>query len=124
VRDEQGDWGNATQDLRQTPAVLHVKNFNTMSQPYRMQIEALFHLPGGRTVFAARVDSSYPDQLLQACKCRLEVDGEVRATIEVAGEMWMNPRDASGPRALWTLSTVPLESEEIRDGRCVLVGPV
>jgi hypothetical protein len=87
---------------------------------FQMQIDDVFHLSSGFTIFCGLVDGT--EELIKfGQKAELFIDGLFYRIIETHGEWIGTPENLEGKRAISTLNTIDLTSEFVKQHNCVLI---
>ena len=87
---------------------------------FEMQIDEIFRLSNGRTMFAGMISGHAG--LIAPCECELRDDQRTRQVIRCEGEPVVKKLDPSNPRrSIATREEVALSSEEARSGKWKLI---
>jgi hypothetical protein len=89
------------------------------SMRFEMRIMNVFRLSNGRTVFGGLV-SGHPE-LVRACKCELQFEGECRQKLECEGEQIALKHSQNDLRAIGTVEHVSLTPDEAQSGGWKLI---
>jgi hypothetical protein len=88
-----------------------------MATPFRMLIRDMFAFQDGRTVLVGPVEGM--EEYLPAATCEIRVQGQIRATVRVEGEMIPYSGDHR-QRAVSTRDTTGLDRALISQQECTL----